>query len=504
MTIQNMMEMLRWLVPVKALRELYDRKVLGFLARSVPRDLGDAFVDEEESIDGNRPAALKVPEHWFSKANLTSSTSNDNQQYVDALDQTTSPNLREAPAIQLGSASFATRRLSLVAYAEDELRPSTGSALTLTEEFLSDVKMILRCEKKISAYAAKLKTTEDELAELGDLYAEFDQQIQALQVSEDKTEQFKSLERAKIMEDAVKARHADLTQKLNQAKEEITSPRELFWQDLERVLAQHNLIDDIPDDAESNTFEEAESITLDQADTNPTLQIESIALYQKDQSLFVQPPLGIANVAEIDTDVTHQEAWELKDFAEAALQEARTRVENWPIFYEQEYEAYQELYNSGAIDTTKTEFDITLLVRQRQAGQELIQSEADLEFANDHAKGLGLCLATSQQESQLEDHVEDNILMSLDPDWVQRVDRVKIQEWLCGNPQYLVPADPGLAEEDIWPLSSKDFNECKGTEIVDFGESVSVVAKGKARSKIDRWRSMYVAAQTDDLIALEL
>jgi hypothetical protein len=171
-------------------------------------------------------------------------------------------------------------------------------------------------------------------------------------------------------------------------------------------------------------------------------------------------------------------------FADAALQEARSKVDNWHMFYAQEYERYRQMYDAGQTDDTKTEFDIALLAGEREAGQELVQAEEDAKNAHERARELGLCIPTSQYTDQDEYQCEDDTLMSMDSDWAERVDRVKIQKWLSDDHRNLSLDDSTLGSE------TKEYDDWGDDRSVGFGESVSVVALGRDRIDIDRWRAM--------------
>jgi hypothetical protein len=125
-------------------------------------------------------------------------------------------------------------------------------------EFISESRAVLQCAKEISAFATKISGIDDELAQVGEMYDQTNRHLKAIPVGEDRFKQLEVLQMCKIIERERIARCARLIQKLNQAKEDITFPRQIFWHDLEEVLVRCDLAHETPEVVDSDLIEEAE------------------------------------------------------------------------------------------------------------------------------------------------------------------------------------------------------------------------------------------------------
>jgi hypothetical protein len=360
----------------------------------------------------------------------------------------------------------------------------------LGEDFLCDLRTVVRCAKMISTYTSEIESIDNELAELEQSCMEMKEQLQLLPGDEDRSLQLRGLQMGKVIATGHSARREELVKKLNQMMKDIASPREAFWPNLEEVLVQHQLVpisSEIPD-FQAPDFQEPDAQVP--SSTIPHEVEANSTPSQNHNSHVERAEAGPVVLAQDERNALDQQAWEAVMFADSALQEARSKFDNWPIIYAQQYEAYRQLYEAGVVDDNKTQFDLTLFAEEKQVGQELIKAEEDAKAAHTRARELGICILQSQYEDQHEGQLEDSDLLSLDPDWAERVDHGKIQNWLSDNPQNTSPDDSDLArdiaEGDDW---GDDLS-------LDFGESNSIWAVGEEREEIDRWRSMcYEGAQ---------
>ncbi|PMD55686.1 uncharacterized protein K444DRAFT_595636 [Hyaloscypha bicolor E] len=164
-----------------------------------------------------------------------------------------------------------------------------------------------------------------------------------------------------------------------------------------------------------------------------------------------------------------------------ALQEAQRKLDDWDAYYDDMHQGWQEMVASGQISSSKSEFDVDLLREAQEAAGDLIRAENDLSEAKHHAKTFGIFLETPDQDSRFADYADDGYAESLEAAWISHVDKGWIQNWMSDNEG-----------------ESGGFNKCDDWDArtVDISDSVSVIANGKERSRIDRWRSICESLQS--------
>lgn len=187
------------------------------------------------------------------------------------------------------------------------------------------------------------------------------------------------------------------------------------------------------------------------------------------------------------TDPDEVKASPTLDPGEAEKQAAIDEYENaadWVRGAEGEFLERQEAYEHDLfhfIETTpKTEIDLFHLHRGRELAKTLNDAEEAWEKAKVKAKALGLLRNNSYQESDFVDDVDDGYRLSQDPSGkTVQPGRDVIEAW-AGN-----VADQESDEDEEMP----DVDEWE-TRTMGPWDSLSVVAEGRQRTRIDRWWSM--------------
>jgi hypothetical protein len=132
--------------------------------------------------------------------------------------------------------------------------------------------------------------------------------------------------------------------------------------------------------------------------------------------------------------------------------------------------------------SAQTFFDNVLLQDHQQATRDLIHAEHSVSVARKHASSLGAALHGSDQESNFQDYSDDGYALSMEAAIIAHVDHERIRKWVYG--------------EDDKGIHSKEC-DARETKTVDLCDNVSVVAEGKDRRRINRWRSMYEELEAD-------
>ncbi|KAH8665867.1 hypothetical protein BGZ60DRAFT_488990 [Tricladium varicosporioides] len=159
-----------------------------------------------------------------------------------------------------------------------------------------------------------------------------------------------------------------------------------------------------------------------------------------------------------------------------ALQDAQEIIDKWDQHYDRELRYWSEAVQSGRCDDTRSEFDINLLQQQRLATRDLIQAEEDFLAAKNHAYSIGVYLLETDQTSQFPDFEDDGYRLSMEHDMIVHCDWASIEKW-----RENISSE---SEKDILPSAEVDeWDNCD----VEMGDSISCVAEGPERARIDRW-----------------
>ena len=110
----------------------------------------------------------------------------------------------------------------------------------------------------------------------------------------------------------------------------------------------------------------------------------------------------------------------------------------------------------------------------------MIAAEAALAEAKAAVIDAGIDLASRDQASGFVDDIADGYRMSLEQEFITSVPSPKVKKWLSLIPE---KASPGFNERpetgDSWEA-----------EDVDICDSISMVAEGVSRRRIDKWRQV--------------
>lgn len=327
------------------------------------------------------------------------------------------------------------------------------SALTLTPTVIWQLNTVFRYEAKVAQYLQQMTVLDGYQSEVDGVIAEMNDQLQ-MAGNDDYEAKLEALGEVRQMSSDLQTQRQGLQGKLQHATEEIAVPKSQLYRDLKEVMAEYNLLDEIPENSD---------LERDQANS---------ADEEQDQQMVVQTPHS--EVAEYEAETARQDALELVKRRELSLQDAREKVNNWETYYDNKHRKFLALTRAGGIDSTQTEFDLMLLKEQRAATAELIQAEEHLADAKRYAKSLGVIFNMMDQESGFLDYPDDGYRESTEADIAAHVDRGRIERW--------------MDEENNRPGQSTDCDNWDAKS-VDLCDSVSVVAEGRERKRIDRWRS---------------
>jgi hypothetical protein len=155
------------------------------------------------------------------------------------------------------------------------------------------------------------------------------------------------------------------------------------------------------------------------------------------------------------------------------LQEAQDSVDNIRNFYKEELAEYQACVAAEKTGLSRSNFDKIMLINARDTTRRLITAEKELKDAQETARRLGAFCDDSEQESGFQDFLDDGYRISEEEKAISSLDRAAIERWLTiGDVEY--DADPDEPNLDV--------------KTVGISDSISVLAEGSKRRRIDRWR----------------
>ncbi|KAH6678503.1 hypothetical protein B0J14DRAFT_582903 [Halenospora varia] len=441
---------------------------------------GRAFVDffqtaceetpqTESQMDGSAPEVVSHPpphtrieaSHPQSESRRASIQSFNNiDQHQNGEDYDLSENIQqdEQPESQ-GPLPISSHYLHMITTSDDYGEPT--AALILTETLMWQMNKLIHWEAKSDRYTEKINYLRSQVDGVGPGMAEVDRQLAEMQEGQDTSAQLQWKETVgatvKSFEEQIKV----LETKLKEGEDDIRRIRKRAINDVGNAMVRANLRDAPEADSEAGG-------------ANPATNEEEQTQTQNQRRPPTPTPSQIAD-------------WELADAQDAArkhvtdmtiaLQDAQEKVDKWEQHYDRELGYYLEAVEGGQCSDTRSDFDINLLLGQRLATRELIQAEENFLAAKRHAYSLGVMLLDIDQTSQFPDFEDDGYGLSIERDMVVHCDWARIEKWRDN-----VPSEEG--EQNISPSVEVDVWDNRDVEM---GDSISCIAEGPERTRIDRW-----------------
>ncbi len=161
--------------------------------------------------------------------------------------------------------------------------------------------------------------------------------------------------------------------------------------------------------------------------------------------------------------------------------EACNRAREAELAFAERQQVYEQDLHEYGDSAPRTEIDLFHVQRNRDLARDLTDAEAVWERARDRAKALGVLSNNSYQTSNFVDDVDDGYRLSQDPSSKAiKLSRGTIEAWADRIPE------EGSGDDDE-PVPDIDDWEA---ESIGASDSLSVVASGRQRLHIDRWRSV--------------
>lgn len=342
-------------------------------------------------------------------------------------------------------------------------------ALLLTRGMVNDLNEVLSGTRKVNKLEYEVDDLGREITHAAIDLEFFLADIEALSGSADKT-----VKEAKIKEDMKNAeersqqaasRKKPLEESLHWEKRNLEYSHDKTQEVFQRVLSESRLLQ--VDEESAETGERALKSVYNTGPGRseaPTRSLETMI-----------------SVEELNRRVTYEEVETRREHFHSLNDE----FENREAFYDSEFREYQEAVEDGSCVLPQSEFDRIFIRNISRLTRALISAETAYENALARARALKIVGNEFEQESDFVDYEDDGYRASYEADMAAGVDRYFIDRWIE------VTEESENQEEDP-PIDETDEWDARAIEISD---SISMVAEGRSRVRIDRWRET-VACRT--------
>jgi len=173
------------------------------------------------------------------------------------------------------------------------------------------------------------------------------------------------------------------------------------------------------------------------------------------------------------------------DLARQLVFELQDKFDHEREFQEQKVVEYRQLQQQGLVNFPESELDLFNIQQRAETTRALIEAEEAFEQARARARSLGLLQNEPDQESGFIDGTDDgsSVCDDLAAD-VSGLNPTSVQAWVTRVAE---------AQDEHWVEPDVDEWDSRS---VSMSDSVSVVADGKWRKRIDRWH--YIEDSTRD------
>jgi hypothetical protein len=347
-----------------------------------------------------------------------------------------------------------------------------GTGVSLTEVMVWQFNAVYQGEQKLMTYQSQINVIAndsriidqdmDEIsAQLEDLPEYYRDDPALEQIVNEFRQEVEDLAKSK---EELSLKMHNLEVDVERVQDDIRYAKSQLFLDMKDTLAAGGLLEPLEEDveAEAPAWEDAAAPDWEGMDL---ARLDTVPMPVPTASDIERAALQDAREAVLNDIVQKQ----------INVQDAQEKFDSMRDHYEDEYATYLACVEDGTVDISKTEFDGMMLLESRETTANLIKAEEDLEQARNHARELGLALYSYDQESGFADFKDDGngYTESIEAALVARVDRRWIQNWMNENES----ESAGSPKCDDWDAKT-----------VDISDSVSMIAEGRERIRIDRWR----------------
>jgi len=333
-------------------------------------------------------------------------------------------------------------------------------ALVLTRDMVTKMNEILLGTCKVNRLEDRVDELQREVNRATIFLEQSLAEIKALPASESKSD-----EEAKIRQEMKETderlqralgRKERTEENLHSEKRNLSFSRDEIQEVFHRVLSESQLVEEeataAREDEESNKTEAASQRSGISRNSNETW----------------------ISIDELNRKATYEEVEATRQY----LQSLQDDFDGRQNFYDNEFRDYQEAVEEGACMLPQSEFDRIHIGNIQRLTTGLIDAEAAYEDGMARARALDIIGNEFEQESDFVDQADDGYRDSHEAEMAAGVDRFFINAWMDATADSEDQEDkPEIGTTDNWDAES-----------IGISDSISMVAEGRRRVKIDRWR----------------
>ncbi|KAJ8061331.1 hypothetical protein OCU04_010394 [Sclerotinia nivalis] len=338
-----------------------------------------------------------------------------------------------------------------------------NSAPALTKDMVRDMNEIFHLEGQVNDHRKNIDRVDEEYECVILTLKELNRLLPSSGTTKESDREAK-LEDLKYLSD-VSSRIQDQKKELQEVLEredgELSEKRKVLFSMFRDVFEDRNLLDTVGKDARPHQFYRMPAIQFVPRHEEPRTRSEE---------------------ARERAEKQQREAVDHMKEMGYRLQEAHQKLNNWKHYYEDEYADYARAVKNGTMEPARSFFDLTLLQEHQAATEEVIEAENNYEKATGQVRELEVVLSDIYQSSGFANYPDDGYRASMEEAMASDVDREWILSWMERNDEGVDFQDDG----DEWEAMS-----------IGLDDSVSVVAKGEERKRIDGWKKRCLAIEND-------
>ncbi|TEY40705.1 hypothetical protein BOTCAL_0426g00020 [Botryotinia calthae] len=340
-----------------------------------------------------------------------------------------------------------------------------SSALALTNDIVRNLNEIFYIEGQFNDHTRIVNRLDDEYECVEMTLKELNQLLPSpgSTVQNDRDAKLEELKYLSNVSSRIQKQKRELQETTEREHGELSEQRNVLFNVLRDVLRDRNLLDKKGKNPRPNQFYRMPTTQLAPQHKAPRISTHSEEARERIEN-------------EQREAVDH-----MKDMG-YRLEATHQRLDNWKHYYEDEYAKYARAVKNGTMEPARSFFDLTLLQEHQGAIEGVIEAENDYEKARKRVRLLDVVLSDVYQSSGFANCPDDGYRISMEEAMVGDVDREWILDWMERNNESV----EFEADEDEWEAKS-----------IGLGDSVSVVAKGRERKRIDRWGEMCMVIGND-------
>lgn len=352
-------------------------------------------------------------------------------------------------------------------------------AMVLTSQMIKEWNLILKSRRKATECSTKMFRVTNKIYALEEKKLEIKQKkIQLREEHNELTdEEFEDLE---------------IIQELRASYEGLAAPATEFLEQLNGYQSKLELLEEAPKAIRDRMekywgFVMAENNLVDFDDESD----DELSKMQEDYDPF---PVDVREPTPSET--AREEVYSQLRETRGRIAELEEIVDNWQQHYDEQLVEYQAAVEDGTCENSRTIFDLCLLEESQDKIGALVRAEKEYDRKLEEARHLGIAINDGNTESDvISDRDDDGYTLSFEGEMSNSVDKGWIIAWVEEIENQNPDQGPECDDLNEWEVKSLAQNE-RDSVVYD------MMARGKMRKKIDKWRKMCEAVKRPGVLSI--